>query len=251
MIVTGPNERKDFHLEEGEEIFYQLKGDMRLDIMECGKLREVVIREGEMFTLPGRVPHSPQRFADTVGLVIERERLPHEIDGMRWYTPDNRVLYEEWMYCYDLGIQLVPVIERFFESEAYRTGIPLGNIGEPKLKIDETTKPPAPINFNALLNDVARNGSHTLFDGEFKTTLVHGVDAIYDGNWLTCKGELFLYQLRGTSTVDLENKEIPSGSSSGLRLGPNDVILVPANSRVRIHGNNDSVRLQVSNVVFD
>jgi uncharacterized RmlC-like cupin family protein len=33
---------------------------MRLDIMEGGQLRHVPIREGEMFLLPARVPHSPQ-----------------------------------------------------------------------------------------------------------------------------------------------------------------------------------------------
>jgi len=43
-----------------QELFYQIKGDMRLDIIEGGKLRQIPIREGEMFLLPGRVPHSPQ-----------------------------------------------------------------------------------------------------------------------------------------------------------------------------------------------
>lgn len=38
----------------------------------------------QMFLLPARIPHSPQRYRDTVGLVIERERLKTEIDGLRW-----------------------------------------------------------------------------------------------------------------------------------------------------------------------
>ncbi len=37
----------------------------------------------KVFLLPGRIPHSPQRQADTVGLVIERERLDEERDGLR------------------------------------------------------------------------------------------------------------------------------------------------------------------------
>lgn len=37
----------------------------------------------QMFLLPARIPHSPQRYANTVGLVIERERLKTEIDGLR------------------------------------------------------------------------------------------------------------------------------------------------------------------------
>lgn len=37
----------------------------------------------QIFLLPAGVPHSPQRFADTVGLVIERRRLETELDGLR------------------------------------------------------------------------------------------------------------------------------------------------------------------------
>ena len=44
-----------------------VKGDMQLDIMECGVKREIPIREGQMFLLPAKIPHSPQRFPDTIG----------------------------------------------------------------------------------------------------------------------------------------------------------------------------------------
>lgn len=37
----------------------------------------------QMFLLPARIPHSPQRYADTVGLVIERQRQKTEMDGLR------------------------------------------------------------------------------------------------------------------------------------------------------------------------
>ena len=30
-----------------------------------------------------RIPHSPNRGADTVGLVVERDRLEEETDGLR------------------------------------------------------------------------------------------------------------------------------------------------------------------------
>jgi len=39
-----------------------------------------------MFLLPARIPHSPQRQANTVGLVVERRRLPSEIDGLRYHS---------------------------------------------------------------------------------------------------------------------------------------------------------------------
>lgn len=126
MVVGGPNARADYHIEVGEELFLQLEGDMVLETMERGVPRAVRIPEGHLFCLPARVPHSPQRLAGTVGLVIERDRLAGSMDGLRWYARDGsgRVLYEEWFHCSDLGTQLKPVIERFMASECYRTGVP-------------------------------------------------------------------------------------------------------------------------------
>lgn len=108
-----------------QELFFQLEGDMCVETYEHGKPRPVPIQEGHIFLLPGRIPHSPQRKAGTVGLVLERERLPGEVDGLRWYTADGQqVLYEETFHCTDLGVQLKPVIERFFASECCKTGVP-------------------------------------------------------------------------------------------------------------------------------
>ena len=73
MVVGGPNSRKDYHVDEGEEFFYQIEGDMTLRVMDSGKQKDINIKEGEIFLLPPKVPHSPQRFANTVGLVIERK----------------------------------------------------------------------------------------------------------------------------------------------------------------------------------
>ncbi|XP_038668797.1 3-hydroxyanthranilate 3,4-dioxygenase isoform X2 [Scyliorhinus canicula] len=89
VFVGGPNERKDYHIEEGEELFYQCKGDMCLKIIEKGKRKDVHIREGEMFLLPARIPHSPQRQANTVGLVFERMRLKTELDALRFFSSEE------------------------------------------------------------------------------------------------------------------------------------------------------------------
>src|SRR5437868_4698936 len=74
MVVGGPNSRKDYHYNEGEEFYYQLEGDIVLKIIDQGKAVEISIRQGEIYLLPPKVPHSPQRPANTVGLVVERER---------------------------------------------------------------------------------------------------------------------------------------------------------------------------------
>lgn len=122
MIVGGPNARKDYHLDEGPELFYQIEGDMLLKVIDAGEPKDLVIREGEMLLLPPRVPHSPQRYANTVGLVVERARLPHELDGFMWFC-DNcaNKLYEEFLYVDDIVGQLPPVFERFYASEEHRT----------------------------------------------------------------------------------------------------------------------------------
>lgn len=100
MFVGGPNQREDYHIEEGEEIFYQIKGEMCVKIIENGQKKDVVVKEGEFFILPAKIPHSPQRYANTIGLVLERKRDKSEIDGVRWYVPnETNVLYEKWFYC--------------------------------------------------------------------------------------------------------------------------------------------------------
>jgi 3-hydroxyanthranilate 3,4-dioxygenase len=122
MIVGGPNSRKDYHLDEGPELFYQIEGDMLLRVIDEGEQKDLHIREGEMLLLPPRVPHSPQRYADTVGLVVERARLPHELDGFMWFCDNcTNKLYEEFVYVDDIVGQLPPIFERFYESEDNRT----------------------------------------------------------------------------------------------------------------------------------
>lgn len=122
MIVGGPNSRKDYHVDEGPELFYMIEGEMLLKVIVNGRQKDVRIGEGEMLLLPPRVPHSPQRFADTVGLVVERARLPHELDGFMWFCDEcSNKLYEEFVYVDDIVGQLPPIFERFWESEKNRT----------------------------------------------------------------------------------------------------------------------------------
>ncbi|GAB4193377.1 MAG: 3-hydroxyanthranilate 3,4-dioxygenase [Wenzhouxiangellaceae bacterium] len=114
MAVGGPNQRNDFHYEEGPELFYQLEGAMELIIMDQGQRQHVPIKAGEIYLLPPRVPHSPQRQAHSVGLVVERRRLAHEQDGLLWFCPQcDHKIYEEYFTLTDIETQFASVFEHF------------------------------------------------------------------------------------------------------------------------------------------
>jgi 3-hydroxyanthranilate 3,4-dioxygenase len=78
---------------------------------------DIPIRAGEVLLLPAHVPHSPQRYADTVGLVVERKRRAGEADGFLWYCErcEHR-LYSEYLQITDIEHQLPPVFERFWSN---------------------------------------------------------------------------------------------------------------------------------------
>lgn len=131
MIVGGPNARKDYHYNETEELFFQLEGDITVYIQEDGKKREVKIREGEMFLLPGKIPHSPVRPAGSVGLVIERKREPHHKDGLMWFSETaNAKLYEEYFHLTNIEKDFLPVFRRFYSDEKLRTCPETGEVME-------------------------------------------------------------------------------------------------------------------------
>ncbi len=122
MVVGGPNSRKDYHFDEGEEFFYQVEGTMTLKIIENGKPRDIPIQAGEIFLLPPRVPHSPQRPANTIGLVIERKRTEGEMDGFQWYCEKcGNKLYEEFVPLTNIVTQLPPIFERFYNNADHCT----------------------------------------------------------------------------------------------------------------------------------
>ncbi|MDR7128437.1 3-hydroxyanthranilate 3,4-dioxygenase [Algoriphagus sp. 4150] len=115
MVVGGPNSRKDYHYNEGEEFFYQVEGDITLKVIEDGKPKDIPIREGEIFLLPAKMPHSPRRPANTIGLVIERYRRDGEVDGFIWHCENcGEKLYEEYAEVTDIVNQLPPIMARFW-----------------------------------------------------------------------------------------------------------------------------------------
>jgi len=122
MVVGGPNSRSDYHFDEGPEWFYQLEGEMVLRVQEDGAVRDIPIRAGEIFLLPPRVPHSPQRMPGSIGLVVERKRLDHELDGFMWFCQQcNHKLYEEFFHLKNIETDLPKVFDRFHASLQHRT----------------------------------------------------------------------------------------------------------------------------------
>ena len=136
MVVGGPNARKDFHYNEGEEFFYQLEGNIQLPIIEDGKRRVVEINEGEIFLLPPRVPHSPQRGPNTIGLVIERKRKENESDACMWFCENcNNELHRADFKLEDIVAQLKILLEGFYADEKLCTCSKCGTkMEKPELK---------------------------------------------------------------------------------------------------------------------
>ena len=122
-VVGGPNQRRDYHDDPTEEFFYQLKGDIVLRIIEePGKPpNDIPIKEGEVFLLPKHVRHSPQRQADTIGLVIEMPRPEGSLDAFEWYCPNcHNLVHRAEVKLKSIVRDLPPIFEKFYGSEEAR-----------------------------------------------------------------------------------------------------------------------------------
>lgn len=220
MVVGGPNQRKDFHIEKGEELFYMLIGDMDLDIVVGGVHERIHIKEGDFYLLPSCVPHSPQRYANTIGIVFERERFPDELDCLRWYVPDNttdscsssEVLYEEMFHCTDLGTQIKAVIERFNESNASgQVSLPRATDSTANHYFQRRDEKMTTEFSSFTLNEKVQELSNSILDagnmpktetpihGEFRVDMISNSLPIA----LPCEigGEVFLWQQSGISEI--------------------------------------------------
>ena len=128
MIVGGPNQRTDFHVDPYEEYFYQIKGNMHVKVMTEGGPQDVHIREGSMWVLPRDTPHSPQRPEEgSIGLVVERVRQEGTLERFQWYCPNcNHMVHEVELQVRSIVDDLPPLFKAFYEDEQART---CGNCG--------------------------------------------------------------------------------------------------------------------------
>lgn len=122
-VVGGPNQRTDFHDDPVEEFFYQLEGDMVLKIIEDGKMRDLFIKEGDIFFLPPHVRHSPQRpMPGSVGLVIEPKRPLGLKDAFEWYCFEcGELVHRSEVQLKSIVDDLPKVYQAFYSDEQART----------------------------------------------------------------------------------------------------------------------------------
>ncbi len=132
MVVGGPNSRKDFHYNETPEFFFQVEGTMVLKIIEDGKVRDIPIHADEMFYLPPKVPHSPQRPANTVGIVVEYKREYDMRDALQWYCEScGDKLYEEDFTLENIETDLQKIFTKFYPNVDLRTCNSCGSVMAP------------------------------------------------------------------------------------------------------------------------
>ena len=143
MVVGGPNSRKDYHVNETGEFFYQIEGDIMLGIVhpDTKKPEEIIIREGEVFLLPPKVPHSPRRPANTVGLVVEYQRTPGMVDKLQWYSDDtHELVYEAEFKLENIAEDLKKIMAEFWSNEDLRRCKSTGSIIAPPTDIPAPPK---------------------------------------------------------------------------------------------------------------
>lgn len=131
MIIGGPNERTDYHINTTPEWFYQYKGTITLKVVDEGEFRDIEIGQNESFLLPANTPHSPVRYKDTVGIVVEQDRPEGVKDKMRWYCSKcGAQVYEGEFRCDDLGSQVKDTIDRFDSDINARTCKKCGHVNK-------------------------------------------------------------------------------------------------------------------------
>ena len=130
MIVKGPNRRNDFHVDPYDEIFYQLKGTIYVKHRDAAGQEHVAeVQEGAVMIINAGTPHLPMRPPDTLGLVIERPRVPGEQDGIVWYCDAcGKILQHLELDCQDIEIQLQQALDAFNANLALRTCANCGSV---------------------------------------------------------------------------------------------------------------------------
>ena len=136
MVVGGPNSRKDYHYNETPEFFYQIEGDIVLKIIDKGTPKDVHIKEGDIYLLPAKVPHSPQRKENTIGLVIEYPRSPSMFDALEWYCENcGNQLYRKEFALESIETDMPIIFDNYYSDKQKCTCATCGTFMEKPNKI--------------------------------------------------------------------------------------------------------------------
>lgn len=131
VVVAGRGPRRDYHVNSVAELFYQLDGDISVTLREASGTRDVRIRTGELWLAPAGVPHSPQRPAGSLGLVVERSRDPSMTEAFQWFCDAcGSVVFEIVGNVVDPG-ELRRAVLEFYASETARTCRSCGEVLSP------------------------------------------------------------------------------------------------------------------------
>lgn len=123
MIVAGPNARKDYHYNETEELFYQLEGEITVYIQDEGEKKAMKLSAGDMYLNPAKIPHSPSRSENSIGLVIEKKRNHRGLkDGLIWYCDTcNHKLHDVYFELNNIETDFQAHFKHFYSSKKLRT----------------------------------------------------------------------------------------------------------------------------------
>jgi len=124
FIARGREYRSEFHINPSYEIQYSIKGDLNLHYRTPeGAEKIAVVPEGSCLFQPPLVPHSPRSAPDAFQLVVERARVPGDVDRFHWYCQSCDNFLHEESYVVD-DYQADPVTrayENFYKSQEFRT----------------------------------------------------------------------------------------------------------------------------------
>ena len=124
QVVGGPNQRTDFHVDPYEEWFYQIKGDMHVNLMtdEGARTdRHPRGRDVAAARATSRTRRSGPRPAPS-GMVIERVREEGTLEKFQWYCAEcASLVHEVELQVRDIVADLPPVFEAFYGDEEART----------------------------------------------------------------------------------------------------------------------------------
>jgi 3-hydroxyanthranilate 3,4-dioxygenase len=136
MVVGGPNSRKDYHLNQTPEFFYQVEGDITLKVIDEGIPKDIHIKEGEIYLLPSNIPHSPQRGPNTVGIVVEQKRAKGMEDGLAWFCEScHNELYREPFMLDNIETDMPVIFNKYYSNTDLRTCDKCGAVMEPPLPV--------------------------------------------------------------------------------------------------------------------